>query len=311
MKKLYFAHRSVGLFITIGMCMLGIGLPLLWDLPGHWRLVGALQNTGHTVLFFVMGVCLVGCGLRWYWAVISLLGVGISIEIIQYFIGKDCDVHDVLLDFIGSVSAVGFLHGLKSRSLKYCVLFLTLAATAFYIPALIAFSYFSQWRNFPTLTNFDELGRSYLIDHHEGSWFELTHLPLHLRGQGNANESRVLYMGCPPERWPGVRLVDLTADWRGFSRLSLDVWLHDNAPITLGIALRGLDNQSDHHDISQRFAVQPGFNRLQWPLIDIARRAPSGEALLGKIGEIILFCMPEPARTANSALSFDNLRLEP
>ncbi|HEY6530346.1 MAG TPA: VanZ family protein [Cellvibrionaceae bacterium] len=312
MKKLFCTDRPVGLVIIVGICALGIGLPLFWDLPGHWHLVGALQNSGHTVLFFVMGFCLVWRGLRWYWVVISLLSVGIGIEIIQYFIGKDCDPQDVLLDFIGSISAVGFFHGVKSRSVKFSVLFLTLAATAFYIPVLIALSYFAQWRNFPTLTNFDELGRNYLIDHHEGSWFELTHLPPNLRGhvQGDAHDSKVLYMGCPPERWPGVTLVDLATDWRGFSRLTLDVWLHDRSPITVGIALRGLDNQSDHHDISRHFAVQPGFNRLDWPLSDIARRSAKGETLLGKVGEIILFCMPEAARTANSALSFDNLRLE-
>jgi hypothetical protein len=117
-------------------------------------------------------------------------------------------------------------------------------------------------------------------------------------------------MSCPPERWPGVTLVDLEANWREYSHLTLDVWLHDRSPITLGIALRALDNQSDHHDISQHFTVQPGFNRLEWPLSDVTRRAANGEALLGKIGKIIFFCMPEPARTANSALSFDNLRLE-
>jgi hypothetical protein len=116
-------------------------------------------------------------------------------------------------------------------------------------------------------------------------------------------------MVCPQENWPGVALVDVAPDWQGFKALQVDVWLHGNTPITLGIALRGIGNRSDHHDSSRHFALKPGFNSVSWPLDDIAHKAIAGPILLSRIGKIIVFCMPENTRKTGTQLSFDNLKL--
>jgi hypothetical protein len=300
-------HKQLNKAATLAVCALGIGLPLFWDVPGHWRLIGALQNSGHTVLFFAMGFCLVWRKMPAPLAFIILLSLGFGIEIFQYFIGKDCDLHDVALDALGIISGIGFFHAVKKSSITWAFISLALASMAFYTPILIAICYLNQWHNYPLLTNFEEPGRSYLIDHHEGSSFELTQLPK----PWGSDTSNVLKMGCPATGWPGVALVDLAPDWRGFTALGLDVWLKDATPITLGIALRAIDNQSDHHDVSQHFLLQPGFNHLQWPLADVLARSADGPGLLSKIGKIIVFCMPEPSRLRDSVVFFDNLSLAP
>jgi VanZ like family len=149
------------------VCAVGVGLPLIWDLPGHWRLLGALQNAGHTVLFFAMAYCLVWRGTGIYTVVLALTGVGISIEIIQYFIGKDCDIHDVMLDALGIFSGTTFFFGVKKKSLLLSVAAVLLLAIAFYIPSLVALCYLTQWRNYPVIASFDEPGRVQLIDYHD------------------------------------------------------------------------------------------------------------------------------------------------
>ena len=75
------------------------------------------------------------------------------------------------------------------RSLTLALVPLGLIATAFWIPSLIALCYFTQWRNFPMPT-FDEPGRAYLIDHHEGSEYALMALPAEFTQQ---NATQVFY----------------------------------------------------------------------------------------------------------------------
>lgn len=287
------------------VCAFGVGLPLLWDIPGHWRLMGALQNAGHAVLFFAMAFCLAWRQLPLLWVLLGLCAVGLGIEGLQYFIGKDCDIQDVALDNLGALSGVLCYRALVRRSLTLALVPLGLIATAFYIPSLIALCYFTQWRNFPMLATFDEPGRAYLIDHHEGSEYALMALPAEFTQQ---NATQVLQLKCPVQNWPGVALIDLAPNWQGFNGLQLDVWLADKTPIQLGLALRGQDNHSDHHDISQRFALAPGFNSVLWPLADI-RRAATDANLLTKIDKLIIFCMPEDTRKQPSTLYVDRVRL--
>lgn len=300
-------HNRIPLLLTIMVCALGVGLPLFWDLPGHWRLLGAMQNSGHTVLFFAMSFCLVWRGLKGWWVFLALLSVGIGIEITQYFIGKDCDIHDVFLDTLGIVSGIVFYSGLQKKSLPIVFLAALLAALAFYIPLLISLCYLTQWRSFPTLATFDEPGRNQLVDRHEGASFAFTAAPK----DWIDNHSQVLRMDCPIEGWPGVALVDLAPDWRNFAELQLDIWLPGELPITLGIAIRAIGNKSDHHDISRHFALRPGLNHVSWPLEDMAQKATSGPILLAKIGKVIIFCMPEDTRKNSSSVYIDNVVLLP
>ncbi|HMW48434.1 MAG TPA: VanZ family protein [Cellvibrionaceae bacterium] len=314
MKLLNATHNPLGLGPTLLVCALSIGLPLFWDIPGHWRLIGALQNSGHAVLFFFMAFCLAWRKLPGQWLLLALCALGLSIEAVQYFIGKDCDIQDVLLDNLGSISGWLSFKLIKNRSLGRAVfplgmLPVCLMVAAFYKPCLIALCYAMQWQNFPTLVSFDELGRGFLIDHHEGGEYALTRLPAEIIQQGGpVNRTRVLQLNCPAQNWPGVALIDLPPNWQGFTQVQLDVWLADKTPIHLGLALRGLNNQSDHHDVSQRFLLQPGYNRVRWRLKDV-RSGASNQNLLAEIDKIIIFCMPEETRKQVSSLWVDDLRL--
>lgn|GEM_PF-5036068 len=309
MQALRFSNHPIGIGISLAVFALGIGLPLMWDLPGHWRLIGALQNSGHAVLFFAMAWCLAWRNIHAYAVLIGLCVLGVGIEGVQYFIGKDCDIHDVLLDNLGAVSGVLAFKAYARRTLNLAIVPLGLMAVAFYIPCFIALCYLQQWRNFPTLVTFDEVGRNYLIDHHEGSEYALTTLPGEFTQQAApANRTQVLKLRCPAQNWPGVALIDLAPNWLGFNFLQMDVWLADKTPIQLGLALRGLHNQSDHHDVSQHFPLQPGYNRVRWPLKDIAGAATDAN-LLTSIDKIIIFCMPEHTRMGDSELYLGAIKL--
>ena len=311
--------------IPIVVCAVGIALPLFWDIPGHWRLLGAIQNAGHAVLFFAMALSLAWWGVRGVYVLAGLLGLGLAIEGVQYLIGKDCDSHDVYLDNLGSLGGYFAYLAYQRRAWLPAVAALGLMASAFYVPALIALCYSTQWSNYPQLVNFDELGRKYLIDHHEGSEFQLQKLPAEFVQPGpfepvdgktnkdkKPNEIKpvgtVLQVICPANNWPGVALVDLAPNWQGFTYLQLDVWLADTTGINLGLALRGQQNQSDHHDVSRRFPLQPGFNRVRWPLQELVA-ASENKDLLSKVGKLILFCMPELTRVGESRFFVDRIEL--
>lgn len=283
-----------------------IGLPLVWDIPGHWRLLRTLQNSGHSVLFLVMAFCLAWRGVHWGKAAIGLLALGGAIEVVQLFIGKDCDFQDVVLDSLGIVAGLLLFWGYTQRSLLSLTLSLAVLSLAFWMPIAIANSYLWQWRNFPVLVNFEDMGRQYLLDSYEGASYTLATGVI----DGEPKSNTTLKMTCPIQNWPGIALVDLAPDWSGYDSLQLDVWLLDEQPINLGVALRGLENQSDHHDISHRFSLKPGANHLSWPMQEILKHLPDGAKLLTSINKVIIFCMPEQTRTQVSTLAIDNLMLK-
>jgi hypothetical protein len=293
---------SVGLAFVLAIC---IGLPLLWDIPGHWRLIGTLQNSGHSILFLVMAYCLAAHGAAAWKIIPGLLGVGIAIEWVQLTIGRDCDVWDVALDGIGISVGLCLHQASVTRSWVLLGTALVLLSSAFYIPALIALTYIKQWQVFPVLTDFEDLGRRYLLYRQDNADYAVVSEKM----PWEQNTTQVLKISCPVENWPGVDLVDLAPNWLDFDLMHLDVWLYGNTPITLGLALRQPSNRTDHHDVTVRFPLQPGHNHLVWPLAEVLKGSQQRKYLLSNISELIVYCIPELSRAQQITLAIDNLRL--
>lgn len=298
-------QSRINLLIIVLVFSVCIGLPIFWDIPGHWRLLGSIQNAGHSVLFFVMAICLARCGVSWFINAAGLVLLGIGIEVVQLFIGKDCDYHDVLLDSLGVVAGLVFHEGYTRRSLHWIISALVILSVAFWVPAAIALSYCWQWHKYPVLADFEDIGRSYLLDTIEGASYTLALGAI----PGEPKSNTTLKMTCPTQNWPGIALIDVAPNWAEFGSLQLDVWLFENQTITLGLALRGQHNKSDHHDITRKFTLNPGANHLVLPLQAILNELPEGEELLRNINKVLLYCIPEHTRTRPSTMAIDNLTL--
>ena len=67
--------------------------------------MGALQNAGHAALLFLPWRFVYLAAAALLWVLLGLCAVGLGIEGLQYFIGKDCDIQDVALDNLGAPAA--------------------------------------------------------------------------------------------------------------------------------------------------------------------------------------------------------------
>jgi VanZ family protein len=292
------AWLMLGIFLAVFI------IPLGFQVPGQGRLVDAIQNAGHTLLFALASFLLVVKGWgRPGWVVLGLATIGIAIEVVQPWIGRDGNWQDGLMDLLGI--AVGFCLGMRPWRAWRLLLGLSLLTLALNQPLQLAWAIALQWQRFPLLADFESGSGMLLVDYYEGASAEPMAAPEAYPG----NRSQVLQAHFPGSGWPGVVLVDVPPDWRGFEALELEVWLPPDTQLQeLRLALRAQRNLENQHDLSRRFAVQPGLNHLRWPLQEMTE--PITPTLLEEVGRVVVFAAPNLANPKASREAYlDNFRL--
>jgi hypothetical protein len=111
-----------------------------------------------------------------------------------------------------------------------------------------------------------------------------------------------------PKRYPGIRIEEPYADWRGFSRFRVDVYSEWPTVRSLVIRIDDAHHTNEYEDrFNQAVTILPGLNHIVIPLDDI-RQAPVGRELdLSAIKAIRLFAISPPEEFS---LYVDNIRLE-
>jgi len=291
--------RRIGLWLALA-AFAGLSLLLVFGsdeaIPG--RSFRALWNLGHVAYFALISLLLLqlpglkraGRGRRWGLLLAVTLLLGGLIEYLQLGTARTADWMDLLRNFGGTLLVLAFWPGVRPRRplLRGLCGLLALAwlAWAAWPLATALQDERAARRQFPVLADFT-------------APFELD------RWGGDAGRRIVadpalasgplLQLALQPRDYSGAGLKWLPADWRGYRRLRIRLYLPGEEP--LGLTLRIHDRAHERgpraYAFSDRFnrsfRLRPGWNELLIPLGDI-RAAPARRAMdLSQIADLSLF----------------------
>lgn len=117
-----------------------------------------------------------------------------------------------------------------------------------------------------------------------------------------------LQVKLPPGIYPGITLDYMMNDWRGYNRLSFDVFIDGSAPLDLSMRINDRKHNDEFIDrYNKRFLLRPGPNHISIGL-DAVRTAPRGRKM--DMSDITVLCIFSYKLKEPRTAYFDNFRLE-
>ena len=277
------------------------------------RLTKAIWDTGHLFLFSGLAWLLMdAAGLKtqkvlsqFLWLAVFVVLVGGGVEVLQLFVGRYCELMDVLFDALGALT--GWLLYLAWRKKITFLLqvspLIVMSVLIVFGPVWLAYQDQSSMRDdFPVLADFEnknELARWELND------ARILLQPSHVRHGGSA-----LAVNFGMSEYPGIALHQMVSDWRNYRYLKLNVFNPQKSAARLSLKI--YDHQHPHNDYAYRdrfnanYDLKPGWNALEVALEDV-RQAPKGRQMnMADIVDISLFLQDQ---TQPVLLYLDYLRL--
>ena len=273
--------------------------------PGYHspRSIGASWDLGHILAFFVWSCLLFAWkpvreappSRQWSIAILFCLAAGVVTEGIQFLLGGDASLGDLLRDQVGGVIALSWFapsSNILSRGRQrfvrgLSVLLLLLAL----LPLAVALIDEGIARGqFPLLSDFET---PFEKDRWKGD--ARASVDHSIARHGNAS----LRVEMDTSRYSGISLIYFPRNWANYRFLRLEVY--NPAPEGLGITCRIHDRQHEEGDqayedrFNQGFLLRQGWNELR---IDLGKvtRSPSGRFLdLREVRAVGLFATKLPA----------------
>jgi hypothetical protein len=285
-------------------------------------------DAGHALVFGVFAVGVLGLLRRYldgddarrrraYGAAFVLATVaGVVTELGQVAATRDADPWDALRDVVGAAAFLLFAATLDGDLVRWParpwipvrgvvrVVAVTVLLFAFVPLAVVATSYGFRNAAFPHLLDFESYWESRFVRTHDAS-VTLGYLPDPWR-----DPNRIVgVVRFEPARWPSLDLREPYPDWRGFRALTLRVWSEQSERVKLAIRIddaHSADTGAFADRFNRKLAVEPGENRFEIPLADLAA-VRDGRFDLGDVRRLMLF-LDGPDRAVQ--LYVDDLRLE-
>jgi len=306
-------------------------IALLWiPVPSHTILLKAFNDFCHFPLFGGVAIILLylarqlgeprgwSVGSQYGMAFVGAVVLGAVSEGLQSLSSsRFAEWSDLLLDVVGAVCVLG-LYATYDRNItgrlavwrqapwKHLVhagvVLLTLTALSTVL--IWTYAYWDRAARFPSLCQFSSSWEMLFV---QGKESELQIVPPPL-GWGKPRVDTVGQVVFYPKHYPGIRIEEPYADWRGFSRFRFDVYSELPTARSLVIGIHDAQHNNDYADrFNQAITISPGLNHIDIPLDDI-RQAPVGRELdLSAIKAIRLFAISPPEEFS---LYVDNIRLE-
>ena len=269
-----------------------------------------IWNFGH-IIFFAVFMLLVQSFyplVNWRsWLLVTLLavGVGVSIEFVQRFVGRDSSWDDVIHNLFGVW--LGLFWGQKPTRPVWLlrITSLLLAAPAFWLVIYSAMADIAMREQFPLVNSFES--RFELAQVHVNPNQVKTQQVGSSRSHGNYG----LHVVLGTHKYAGLGLVGPYGDWSGYQFLRMDFYNPDNEPLELVLKIsdsshnRGKNNFNDR--FNHKFVLAQGWNQLEIDL-DEVRRAPLGRVMqMDEISGMAVFVMQ---LSKPREFYWDNIRLQ-
>jgi VanZ family protein len=286
-----FILRPLTLVVLAGaMALLGIPIPTALS-HSTSLLVRALFNLMHFPLFAIVTyiVCR-GLGCRrpkdYAWAVLVALFVSVGTEIAQTLTSsREASWSDVVTDMLGAFAGMGLWalistqpRTLSAKSLA-CSLVVVASAVLACVPVVTPFRiHLAQQRAFPELYSGDFPGTHLLVE----ALADLDDVELATR-DGTLNVSMV------KGEYRGVVFWHFPADWRGFTRLAIDVENLEDEPLPLEFQILDLESapQDDDRFAARRELAPKEHALVKFDLADVEAGPKLRSLLLDKIAVVV------------------------
>lgn len=292
-------------------------LPLLVVLlvpyqPSDSLFLQDLQNAGHILVFGILSLALLallsanaafaGLSRPYQYLVVIVITVvlGAGSEILQVYIpGRSPEAGDVGRDIAGSLSFLG-INALFDRKLVFrntppswqvrtgLFIFSLLVFLAGLGSAMLV--HLDYYRAFPSLLDF----------HSEKMMQGVIAKGIRYSPARDALELQVK----KGTRWPFIRISNLVADWRGYSRIVIDLHSPGSTPVNYTLLLDDRTiSRAKPHSLRYHGILLPGTNRLRIPI------TPNRESTLElKHMRMVWLAFPQPQQ--NYTLRLYSIRLE-
>ena len=259
--------------------LLVIVLFLFVDLPESLFL-NAIQNSGHGIIFCLLTICIYGTrlrnnkqifGIRNIYDGILLFLFGITLEALQFLIGRGASAYDVMNNSLGIVS--GFLFCVAFTLYKHHTLILRKCILLILVGVLATFAYMYQPIKLilsvylrpalPLLIDFENIGSTSIIETSNSSIIVENQAV-----QWNENETNVLKVKFYKGRNASIRFNGFSSDWSGYTHLAYDVYNLGTDTLTLKTRIdfrHVVESTIQRHYWNHQ--LEPGTNNLKIDLI--------------------------------------------
>ena len=229
--------------------------------------------------------------------------LGVAVEIVQYFIGRDGEAGDVLMDAAGAgfvlcllaflrrpAGGVGQFPGRRSLLVVGMLVSVTIVVAPL---AECALAYQRRAAIFPEIVRFDRpIDRYFMLD--GGIETRVERLPEAWR---SATEAPVLRVQLARAETPGLRVYEPKPDWRGYSVLRIGLVNPGDTALHLVVRVHDAQHDQQHEDRFNRAFTLQGRSRrvLEIPLADIESAPRDRRLELSQVAAIGIFEGSRPA----------------
>ena len=277
------------------------------------RILDEIFEYGHLPLF---GVIALGFAIifnrnqtqatlkPYLFAWIITMALGIITEVIQIITpGRFFEIRDILFDAIGAGCFLTLAYPFPDNGIQIKRIFRTAALAVIIagtIPIFLAVGdEITMRNNFPLIGSFESRLE---MDRWGGKDSEISRSALHSTHGEYSLKATLL-----PGEYPGISLNYFKRDWRGYDRLSFDVFLAGNNPLRITVRIHDKLHNDEYEDRFNRgFVLDPGSNTVVIDLEEVMK-APEGRKM--DMASIVNICIFSYNLAEPRTLYLDNLRL--
>jgi hypothetical protein len=290
-------------------------MTVVGELPGNTILWAAIQDACHAPAFGVLAIALLVL-LRatlshpehtqltlYLLSLAASILLGITTEVIQYYIQRDAEIIDVVRDSLGAVSILGVYFAIDPRVTSWnsvsrrrgkhvlVVISLLIFLCAFISLGIALTAMIARNHEFPVVCDFDSFWSTQYI-RREAATLTPIAAP---SGWTGLNRDQVVRLDLSMSEYPGITIEEPYPDWSSYHELCLDLYSNSQDTLRLGLRIDDIHhNYSDDDRFTCRLSIVRGLNRIRIPLEEV-RTTPGGrETDMKAIQRIILFAHEPP-----------------
>tara|TARA_R110001592_G_scaffold113322_1_gene312361 strand:- start:6707 stop:7621 length:915 start_codon:yes stop_codon:yes gene_type:complete len=296
--------------LTTGLC-LAFFVALFNSLPTRGLVYPQLINSGHAFVFFSANLFLLRLLLGSFGSFKQIsfistfsISVGLFIELVQPYFGRDKSILDFSYDILGVVFSALFFSQLAATSTKIKVFLLsTFICLSCLIPSL-KLSLWWKINQSPVLLNFERSWEDQIYSLDKDVSLQKIPASKFFNAKGYAGKIII----NSTDTYAGFSLNHAKNNWSDYSTLSWEMVSFNDYPISLILRVHdSIHNQEYNDRFNDKFTIVPGFNSFEVALRKIKTAPESREMTMENISNIKFFLKHAES---NTILYIDNIQLQ-
>lgn len=200
-----------------------------------------------------------------------MLLLGTAIELVQSGLHREASMDDLLKNFYGIISGLGFVMFVRQKNARNRIfsLVFSLAFLFFGVSSLfqLTWHYVQRDSAFPVLVDFDKIWLASFVRFNNAE----------LLGHANterANNKAFYRLRFDAAQYPGVSIVEPEENWSDFNKLHFDVYSDNASDIEMVLRIHDqLHTQAYSDRFNKVYVIRHGLNEIDVNLSDV-RKAP-------------------------------------